>query len=331
MSNLFKINYKYTFLLLILIAVLFNWIYSINKIESTIIDNAHLGTVEAITLFPNEKYFASSGYDYKLKIWNLEDKRHVKTEDLGLHVIKDFAVSDKYDVVYGVGNEGTFFVWDADNHSLLKAFDPLYFPILSIEFSKNDEFLVAYTMESIIIFEVQDWNHLEQPIFVEYIHKKQPRNIFFRDNELISIESNGLIVFWDIHTGELMKKIETGHSIRSADISKNSERILIGYQNSGEKNISSLEFWNLNSGSKESMAAQCNGAVIDILFHNFDNYAIVSCSESPLRKYYTDTSINPQSIWKTFKPGLRMLTYSEKNNSLIYRIGSDIEIIWNFL
>ena len=313
------------------IAVLINWLYKKNNVESTLIDNAHLGTIEAITLFPNQKYLASAGYDYKLKIWNLEDRRHVKTEDLGLHVIKNFAVSEKYNAVYGLGNEGTFFVWDADNHSLLKKFDPLYFPILSIDFSKNDEFLVAQTMEAIIIFKIQDWNHLEQPIFLEYVHKEQPRNIFFRNNELISTGSNGLILFWDIHTGDLVRKIETGHSIRSADISNNGERILIGFQDSDDKEISSLEFWNLNLETKESMAGQCNGAVIDILYHNFDDYAIVSCSESPLKKYFTDSTINPQPIWKTFKPGLRMLTYSEKNNSLIYRIGSDIEIIWNFL
>lgn len=302
----------------------------IDQEESTVIQNGHFGTIVDLEMLPDDVNFVSSAYDYKIKLWNLKEKEHLRTIDTNLHVIKDFATSKKMNVIYGVGNEGVFHLWDSETYNSIKKFDPLYFPIEELILSDDEGFLAAKTKDLVIIFEILSETELSQPLFLNEEMHEEVQGFFFKDDFLLSIGSEGNIHFWDYRSGKLQKTIETGYSIEKGDLSNDSDRIVVGYNDSSVDDVSVLELWNLAQKKREQTLGKCDGKVLDILARSFDDKAVVSCSQSPLFSFNFGTPQSANKLMNENKPGLRGLTYSYEQDALLYRYGDNIEILWNF-
>lgn len=301
-----------------------------NDREPTTISNSHFGSVTSIEILPNDIHFVSSAFDYKVKVWNLKDQKHIKTNDSNLRVVMDFATSKSRNIIYGVGTEGTFYMWDADSFELIRTFDPLYFPVEEIILSENESYLAAKTADTVIIFELMGETELSTPRFLDQERHKQVQGLIFRNKQLISAGSEGQLFYWEYETGRLIETIETGLEHQKFELSADGKKAFIGSADVSNPDSSIIELWNLEEKNKERTLGKCKGNVLDILTVRSNETVVVSCSESPLMVFQIKRDEVMVEMEDKFKPGLRDLTYSESQDALIYRYADNIEIIWNF-
>lgn len=301
-----------------------------NDREPTTISNSHFGSVTSIEILPNDIHFVSSAFDYKVKVWNLKDQKHIKTNDSNLRVVMDFATSKSRNIIYGVGTEGTFYMWDADSFELIRTFDPLYFPVEEIILSENESYLAAKTADTVIIFELMGETELSTPRFLDQGRHKQVQDLLFRNKQLISAGSEGHLFYWEYETGRLIETIETGLELQKFELSADGKKAFIGSADVSNPDSSIIELWNLEEKNKERTLGKCKGNVLDILTVRSNETVVVSCSESPLMVFQIKRDEVMVEMEDKFKPGLRDLTYSESQDALIYRYADNIEIIWNF-
>jgi WD40 repeat protein len=317
--------------LIILLALLIGLLFSRSDGErSTTIANSHYGTITSIELLPDESGFVSAAFDYKIKIWDLEKKVHVKTIDSQVRVIEDFALLKTTNTIIGVASEGTFYFMDAIELNIKNTLDPLYYPIEEINVSDDEKYLAARTAEVVIIFEILNDMNLSEPVFLDDVRHQRVQGFAFRDNQLISIGSEGKVLTWDYKQAELADQMHLNQINQHTEISEDGSRLIISYPESTDSNRTTIEQWNLSDGSLNKTIGSCEGNVLDMLLLENKESLVVSCSDSPLSIYNLSGDVSEKNVWNELKPGIRDLSYSEIQDALIYRYGDNIEVIWDF-
>jgi len=300
------------------------------KERSTTINNSHYGSLTTIELLPDETGFVSAAFDYKIKFWDLEQQKHLKTIDSKVRVIEDFAQLKKANTIIGVASEGTFYFMDINELEIKNTLDPLYYPIEEIIVSGDESYLAARTAEVVIIFELLNDMNLSDPVFLDDVRHQRVQNFAFRDGQLISIGSEGNLFFWDYKLAELVSQLNLNQGIQHSEISEDGSRLILSYPEPSANNFSTIEQWDLSNASFDKTIGSCEGNVLDMLLIDKKDSLVVSCSDSPLSIFNLSGDVSERNVWDERKPGIRDLSYSETRDALIYRYDDNIDVIWDF-
>jgi hypothetical protein len=236
----------------------------------------------------------------------------------------------KANTIIGVASEGTFYFMDVNDLEIKNTLDPLYYPIEEIIVSGDESYLAARTAEVVIIFELMNDMNLSDPVFLDDVRHQRVQNFAFRDDQLISIGSEGNVFFWDYKRAELADQLNLNQSIQHSEISEDGSRLILSYPEPSATNFSTIEQWDLLNASYEKTIGSCEGNVLDMLLIEKKDSLVVSCSDSPLSIFNLSGDVSERNVWNERKPGIRDLTYSETRDALIYRYDDNIDVIWDF-
>jgi len=170
----------------------------------------HTHSVSSICSTPDGQYMATASFDKTIKIWQVKNKKCVKTliDNSDWIYSISYSPSGKH-LIAGLGN-GTIKIWATNNYECIRSIEAHKDSVMSVTFSQDGFFFLSGGADNIIkIWDIETAECLK----LLKGHTGWVKTVVFSpDGKLvISGSADNTLKIWNIATGENIKTLE-GHS-----------------------------------------------------------------------------------------------------------------------
>lgn len=181
----------------------------------------HAGRVNAVCIFPDEKYIVSgSSCDKTIKIWNINTGECKKTMNC---YVQSIALSSDGKRIYAGSIDGTIKIWGAESGICLNTLKGYKNIVLAVWVSSDGKRLFSGSTDGF----VRMWNTQTGKISAIYDHRSCVYSVCVSsDGKYVISGANKTIKVWDVESWACLRTLR-GHAdaIRSVCISRDGESI----------------------------------------------------------------------------------------------------------
>ncbi len=210
--------------------------------EKTFSPEGHEGSVNDVSITPNEKYVVSGSDDCTVRIWDIETGENIKILRGHKDHITSVAVLPNGKRVVSGSKDRTLCIWDIETGKSIRTLKGHKSWVTAVSVTPNGKHVISGSKDrTVCIWDIETGeitNTLEG-------HKDQITSVTVMPdgNHVVSASRDGTIRIWNIETGEIIKTLE-GHGgwANVVSVTQNGRRII-----SGSKDCT-IRIWDLETG-----------------------------------------------------------------------------------
>lgn len=288
--------------------------------EKTFAPEGHKGSVNDVSITPNEKYVVSGSDDCTVRIWNIETGENIKIMRGHKDHITSVAVMPNGKHIVSGSKDRTVCIWDIETGKNIRTLKGHKSWVTAVSVTPNGKHVVSGSKDSTVcIWDIETGKtnrSLEG-------HKDQITSVTVMPDgkHVISASRDGTIRIWNIETGENTKTLE-GHGgwANIISVTQNGRHII-----SGSKDCT-IRIWDLETG-ESIRTLKGNGFKVKALSVVPNGKQVISGSGDTVRIW--DMETDKLIMTKGHKSGVNTISVTPDGKQVISGLSDGTICIWN--
>jgi WD40 repeat protein len=279
----------------------------------------HAANVRKVIFSPDGNTLASAGEDFKVKLWNVQNRKLRQTLSDHQGNVGSVSFSPDSKMLASASDDGTLKLWYVETGELIKTIKAHKDWVISVSFSPDGKMLASSSSDGT----VKLWNAFDRTELKNIkAHNRWATSVKFSPDSkiLVSTSQDGTVKLWNVPDGTLLKTLKD-NLVRSADFSPNG-KILASVGGDG-----TTKLWNLEDGKLIKAFRHGGGVVLWDVHFSPDGKTLASSSENGLVKLWNVENlerIQLQSFSRhnasvksvSFSPDDKILAFGGNDNSI---------------
>jgi serine/threonine protein kinase len=289
------------------------------------IDNStligHSGEVNSLAFSRDRITLASGSDDKTIKIWNLNNKKEIRTLKGHLDIVYSVAISPDGQILVSGSKDKTIKIWNLQTGQLINTLYGHKDFVDSVTISLNGQTIASGSYDHTIKL----WNlKTLQLIHTFKGHSAQVLSVAISpDNQtLISGSKDKTIKMWNLNTGQLIRTIQ-GHSGDVNAIAINSR----GDMFASASDDKTVKVWNLNTG-QEIRTIGTDSADVNAIAFSHDGNKIASGSDDKTVKIWNLMSGELLNTLKGHSDAVYAVAFNPNDKTLVSASADKTIKIW---
>lgn len=276
------------------------------------------GIVFSLAFSPDDKFLVTGGINGEVCLWNWKENKQIFKRKEHKTIVNSVAFSDDYKTIASSSRDQTVKVWDIATAKCIFTFNaPNHYPIKSLVFYSDKNWLLGYSNKSIISWDLDTGT---SEILIESESSISCLNISVSTGLLAFGCTNGIIYLWDLNIGKLIDSFQNNSDlILSIKITEDGDILACNLNNQ------TVSVWSLkNKQCLTTLKSQSyHISLIDI--SNSGKHIATGSGEKIVKAWDIDTGSYLQSL-EGHLSEINAITFSSNNKLATASVDRTIKI-----
>jgi len=308
-------------LICVFISVLVFSGYVISHISDNFTLNGHSGEVNTLAFSRDRITLVSGSDDKTIKIWNLNNKKEIRTLKGHLDIVYSVAISPDGQILVSGSKDKTIKIWNLQTGQLINTLDGHKDFVNSVAISPDGQTIASGSYDHTIKL----WNLKTLQLIRTFEgHSAEVLSVAISpDNQtLISGSKDKSIKMWNLNTGQEIRTIQ-GHSGDVNAIAINTR----GDMFASASDDKTVKVWNLNTG-QEIRTIGTHSADVNAIAFSHDGNKIASGSDDKTVKIWNLTTGELLDTLKGHSDKVYAVTFNPNDKTLVSASADKTIKIW---
>ncbi len=292
------------------------WLYNVQTGTEEALLSGHTELVTSIEYSPDGKTLASGSLDWTIRLWDMENLKHIKTLQGHKGAVNSVVYSPDGKTLASGGDDGIY-TWDVKNWQHQKLYKNVFTEITSVVYSPDGNTLIGSSKKG----NLHVWDTLkQQKIEMLNAHKRHgsPKEYldymmsvaFSADGKTLASWCDGKMRIWNIDNRKLKSfAIQSKSSIYSLAFSKNNSTIVTG-SHDGKLNL-----WDKTTGEHKRTLEGHTDKVTSVVYSPDGNIFATASLDGNIRLWGAVSQL-PKRIFTGHIHSFNFLTFSPNGKTL---------------